>query len=367
MSYYKSRRAGLQGYLQGDVEKSHWKADRKPERAVISTSVVIVFMIAFSVCHISIVFQLDSHSHKETPLKPSRSVAPSTRFFSECTDRFCVLVSRPTFAATFLTKITLTLSTRMFGRNLVEEIASMLKDYADVLKEKSYPSKKNVPSCIVRNMAVTRLPIACIPLFYPLLPTSFLGCTHHYFVAEFISSQPLIALMVIDSNHVSTVKYFPHASKVKIGVGNFLSIEGDRYNHYHLINKNQRVDENLPQLNEFIEVKQGDSLKEKDIWEPCQLCWIGKDPTGAAAYSAEIIPFGHHRNAPLFGYNKSSVPLLIFCGVVEFQRLPWKEKKDAGLNDKLDEDHSSYTQKNTPEVQMQTTLVPTMGTNLLLS
>ncbi|KAG7090030.1 hypothetical protein E1B28_011650 [Marasmius oreades] len=138
------------------------------------------------------------------------------------------------------------------------------------------------------------------------------------------------------------------ASKVRIGRGNFSNVGRDQVNNYTIVqtrDKRTKVDSDPPELSEYTEIKRGDIFKDKDICYSWQLCSNGKDDTEAAVYIAQIMIGGrfgeskytvktyHGRNAakewrrdfsrcsmdwlrdvPLFGYNKSSVPLLIFCG-----------------------------------------------------
>ncbi|KAG7086055.1 hypothetical protein E1B28_003575 [Marasmius oreades] len=136
------------------------------------------------------------------------------------------------------------------------------------------------------------------------------------------------------------------ASKVKIGRGNFSNIGGDQNNYYYMIDKarsgKRKISKDPLELSRFTEIKHGDIYKDKDV---CHTTNGNNDATEAAVYYAEINingPFGQKkftvktyrgRNArkewkrdflrcsmdwcgdvPLFGYNTSSVPLLIFCG-----------------------------------------------------
>ncbi|KAF9262052.1 hypothetical protein L218DRAFT_988539 [Marasmius fiardii PR-910] len=97
-----------------------------------------------------------------------------------------------------------------------------------------------------------------------------------------------------DSNHPMT-QYFPHASKVRIGIANFSTVEGVQNNYYYTINeRRRRVNENLPRLGEFTEIKQGDILKDKDIGEPWSLSSRHErsGPVETALYTAKIINFG---------------------------------------------------------------------------
>ncbi|KAG7090090.1 hypothetical protein E1B28_011707 [Marasmius oreades] len=148
------------------------------------------------------------------------------------------------------------------------------------------------------------------------------------------------------------MEIFSGASKVKIGKANFSTIGRDQYNDYTVHQtivqtggKKKKSDNDLPELSEFTEIKRGDIYKSKDAGYSWQLCSNGKDDTEAAVYHAEINVTGSFgqktftvktyrgRNAmkqwrrdflrcskdwlgdvALFGYNKSSVPSLIFCG-----------------------------------------------------
>ncbi|KAF9262396.1 hypothetical protein L218DRAFT_402293 [Marasmius fiardii PR-910] len=154
---------------------------------------------------------------------------------------------------------------------------------------------------------------------------------------------------MVDSNR-SMMQYFPHASKVRIGIGNFSAVEGAQTNNYYTINeRRRRVGENLPLLDQFKEIMLGDIIKDRDIGEPWLLSSRHErlDPVETALYTAKIINFGDtkftvkaytggrkakktlkkkwrrdflscsndwRRDIPLFGYNQSSIPLLIFHG-----------------------------------------------------
>ncbi|KAG7090018.1 hypothetical protein E1B28_011639 [Marasmius oreades] len=138
------------------------------------------------------------------------------------------------------------------------------------------------------------------------------------------------------------------ASKVNIGRGNFSNIGRDQFNDCTIIQtreKRTKVGRDLPGLSEYTEIKRGDIYKDNDVCYSWQLCSNGNDDTEAAVYVARIMiggQFGQNRytvktyrgrnakkewrrdfsrcsedwlrNIPLFGYNKSSVPSLIFCG-----------------------------------------------------
>ncbi|KAG7090047.1 hypothetical protein E1B28_011666 [Marasmius oreades] len=145
----------------------------------------------------------------------------------------------------------------------------------------------------------------------------------------------------------SKMEILTGASKVKIGRGNFSSVGRDQFNYTIVQTRDKRtkVARGLPELSEFTEIKRGDIYKDKDVCYSWQLCSNGKENTEAAVYIAQIMIGGrfgeskftvktyHGRNAtkewsrdfsrcskdwlrdvPLFGYNKSSVPSLIFCG-----------------------------------------------------
>ncbi|KAF9252432.1 hypothetical protein L218DRAFT_729930 [Marasmius fiardii PR-910] len=139
-----------------------------------------------------------------------------------------------------------------------------------------------------------------------------------------------------------------NATKVTISKSPFSNVGRDQYSgctiHQHLARARggRGIRENLPRLEEFNEVKQGSIIKDKDIGEPWLLCSSG-ETIETAIYTAMIIPFGSEmftvraynggrkarkkwrgdflkcsndwrRDIPLFGYSKSSVPLLIFHG-----------------------------------------------------
>ncbi|KAG7090095.1 hypothetical protein E1B28_011711 [Marasmius oreades] len=149
------------------------------------------------------------------------------------------------------------------------------------------------------------------------------------------------------------MEVFTGASKVKIGKGNFSNVGRDQNNYYTTHNnivqtrgKNKKVSRDLPELSEYTEIKRGDIYKSKDgVCYSWRLCSNGKDDTEMAVYTAELNitgPFGQKkftvktyrgrsamkewrrdfsrcskdwlRDVPLFGYDRSSVPSLIFCG-----------------------------------------------------
>ncbi|KAF9262469.1 hypothetical protein L218DRAFT_406923 [Marasmius fiardii PR-910] len=136
------------------------------------------------------------------------------------------------------------------------------------------------------------------------------------------------------------------ASGVLINQSHFSNIEGNQYNYYmtdKTQSKKKTITGDLLELSEFTQVKRGDIYKDRDVCYSWRLCSNGKDETEAAVYYAEINIAGsfgqkkftvkayHGRNAkkewrrdflrcstnedvPLFGYNQSSVPSLIFYG-----------------------------------------------------
>ncbi|KAG7098151.1 hypothetical protein E1B28_000121 [Marasmius oreades] len=155
-------------------------------------------------------------------------------------------------------------------------------------------------------------------------------------------------LRVMD--HRSKMEMFSGASQVKIsGRGSFSNVGRDQCKDCTIVQtreKRTNVGRGLLSgLSEFTEIKRGDIYKDKDICYSWQLCSNGKEDTEAAVYHADIHVNGsfgqkkftvktyHGRDAmkewkrdfsrcskdwrrdiPLFGYNKSSVPSLIFCG-----------------------------------------------------
>ncbi|KAG7090100.1 hypothetical protein E1B28_011714 [Marasmius oreades] len=148
------------------------------------------------------------------------------------------------------------------------------------------------------------------------------------------------------------MEVFTSASKVKIGNGNFSSVGRDQYNyttHNNIVqtrDKKRKIGRGFPELSEFTEIKRGDVYKSKDgVCYSWNLCSNEKDDTEMAVYTAELNitgPFGQKkftvktyrgrnamkewrrdfsrcskdwlRDVPLFGYDRSSVPSLIFCG-----------------------------------------------------
>ncbi|KAF9262446.1 hypothetical protein L218DRAFT_405676 [Marasmius fiardii PR-910] len=130
--------------------------------------------------------------------------------------------------------------------------------------------------------------------------------------------------------------------------GHFSNVGGDQNNYYQTNvqngGKKGKTNRDLPELSEFTEVKRGDIYKYGNSCYSWRFYSNGKD-TEAAIYHAEINivgPFGQkkytiktyhgrsgrkewrreflrcsrdwHGDVPLFGYNKSSVPSLIFYG-----------------------------------------------------
>ncbi|KAF9261538.1 hypothetical protein L218DRAFT_961299 [Marasmius fiardii PR-910] len=147
-----------------------------------------------------------------------------------------------------------------------------------------------------------------------------------------------------------------HASGVVIHGSSLSNVGRDQYNHctvqqtivHARQNKDFNIGMHLPETSQFSEVKRGDIYKD-----PSGVCYSwrlhsnGEDDTEAAVYHAELNiagPFGQKkftvktyrgrnamkewrrdflrcsdsedwcRDIPLFGYNTSSVPLLIFRG-----------------------------------------------------
>ncbi|KAF9261558.1 hypothetical protein L218DRAFT_1001601 [Marasmius fiardii PR-910] len=144
-----------------------------------------------------------------------------------------------------------------------------------------------------------------------------------------------------------------HASGVSIHSSSISNVGRDQYNHctvqqtiVHTRHRKDKIGMHLPELSQFSEIKRGDIYKDSSgVCYSWRLCSNGKDDTEAAVYHAELNitgPFGQKkftvktyrgrnakkewrrdflrcsedwcRDIPLFGYNTSSVPLLIFCG-----------------------------------------------------
>ncbi|KAG7090126.1 hypothetical protein E1B28_011735 [Marasmius oreades] len=156
----------------------------------------------------------------------------------------------------------------------------------------------------------------------------------------------------MSDDHRPTMNVLAGASRVKIGRANFSTVGRDQYNdctvHQTIIQtqyKKRKIGRYLPELSEFTEIKRGDIYKSKDVCYSWRLRSNGKDDTEAAVFHAEINIIGSFgqkkftvktyrgQNAikewrrdflrcsqdwrgdiPLFGYNQSSVPSLIFCG-----------------------------------------------------
>ncbi|KAF9254897.1 hypothetical protein L218DRAFT_1082112 [Marasmius fiardii PR-910] len=139
------------------------------------------------------------------------------------------------------------------------------------------------------------------------------------------------------------------ATGINIKKSHFSNVGRDQNNCYQTIvqngGKKRKTNRGLPELSEFTEVKRGDIYKHGNVCYSWRLGSNGKDDTEAAVYTAQIMITGcfwdskftvktyHGRNGkkewqrdflrcsgdwhgsiPLFGYNKSSVPLLIFHG-----------------------------------------------------
>ncbi|KAF9256226.1 hypothetical protein L218DRAFT_1027478 [Marasmius fiardii PR-910] len=146
------------------------------------------------------------------------------------------------------------------------------------------------------------------------------------------------------------------ATGINIERGYFSSVGRDQYNYYYGSQEGGRkgkVTRGLHELSECTEVKRGDIYKDKDVCYSWQLCSNGKDDTEAAVYTAQIMIAGRfadnkftvktyhgqngekewqrdfqrcskdcHGDVPLFGYNKSSVPSLIFHGGRDLELIP---------------------------------------------
>ncbi|KAF9261556.1 hypothetical protein L218DRAFT_988850 [Marasmius fiardii PR-910] len=156
------------------------------------------------------------------------------------------------------------------------------------------------------------------------------------------------------SNH-NRNEILNHASGATIHSSSISNIGRDQYNHctvqqtiVHARQKDLKIGMHLPELSQFSEIKRGDIYKDSSgVCYSWRLCSNGKGDTEAAVYHAELNiagPFGQKkftvktyrgrnakkewrqdflrcsdsedwcRDIPLFGYNTSSVPLLIFCG-----------------------------------------------------
>ncbi|KAF9262482.1 hypothetical protein L218DRAFT_1077979 [Marasmius fiardii PR-910] len=139
------------------------------------------------------------------------------------------------------------------------------------------------------------------------------------------------------------------ATGTNIKNSHFWNVGRDQNNYYQTIvqngGKKRKINRDPPELSQFTEIKWGNIYKDKDVCYSWRLCSNGKDDTEAAVYTAQIMISGHfgdskytvktyhgrngkkewrrdfqrcsgdwHRDIPLFGYNKSSVPSLIFHG-----------------------------------------------------
>ncbi|KAG7090107.1 hypothetical protein E1B28_011719 [Marasmius oreades] len=157
---------------------------------------------------------------------------------------------------------------------------------------------------------------------------------------------------MLGSNH-PTMEVLTGATGITMNRSHFSNVGKDQYNdctvHQTIVQtrcRRKKFDRDLPELSEFTEIKRGDIYKNKDMCYSWRLCSNGKDNTEAAVYHAEVnitgSEFGQKkftvktyrgrnamkewrrdftrcskdwlRDVPLFGYNKSSVPSLIFCG-----------------------------------------------------
>ncbi|KAF9259156.1 hypothetical protein L218DRAFT_990162 [Marasmius fiardii PR-910] len=166
--------------------------------------------------------------------------------------------------------------------------------------------------------------------------------------------------MSSSSSHPSTVpnshtqnEMLNHASEVTIYGSSFSNIGRDQYRHCTVqqqifVHPPQKKDLNirmdLPELDQFTEVKRGDIHRYSSDVFYCSR-WEDEDDIEAAVYHAELNMVGSFaqkkftvktyrgqnameewrrdflscsadwcRDIPLFGYNRSSIPLLIFCG-----------------------------------------------------
>ncbi|KAF9262422.1 hypothetical protein L218DRAFT_988262 [Marasmius fiardii PR-910] len=154
------------------------------------------------------------------------------------------------------------------------------------------------------------------------------------------------AVKALSHAHPSTrMEVLAKATGVTVNNSHFTNIGGNQVNYYTTTRHargRREIKESLPRLEEFNEVKQGNIIKDKDIGDPWPLC--SREQTAeTAVYTAKIVPFGNElftvkaysggrkakkkwrrdflkcsndwrRDIPLFGYSKSSVPLLIFHG-----------------------------------------------------
>ncbi|KAF9261832.1 hypothetical protein L218DRAFT_988702 [Marasmius fiardii PR-910] len=148
-----------------------------------------------------------------------------------------------------------------------------------------------------------------------------------------------------------TMDVLTGATGINIERSQFSNVGKNQYNdctiHQTIIEKRAKIiNRDLPGLSEFTEVKWGDIYKDKDVCYSWRLCSNAKlDNTEAAVFHAEINIVGSfgqkkytvktyhgrngkkewrrdllrcsgdwHRDIPLFGYTRSSVPSLIFYG-----------------------------------------------------
>ncbi|KAF9256066.1 hypothetical protein L218DRAFT_1007855 [Marasmius fiardii PR-910] len=155
-----------------------------------------------------------------------------------------------------------------------------------------------------------------------------------------------------DTDRTVRMEFLTGATGVKINQAHFSNIGRDQHNYYAVQNpmfynrrKRRKVEADLIELSEFTEVKRGDIYKDKDVGNSWRLRSNEKDATEAAVYLADIAIPSRFRtnkftvktyrgrqamkewrrdflrcskdwrgNVPLYGYSRSSVPLLIFHG-----------------------------------------------------
>ncbi|KAF9260707.1 hypothetical protein L218DRAFT_962280 [Marasmius fiardii PR-910] len=161
---------------------------------------------------------------------------------------------------------------------------------------------------------------------------------------------PNVHFSMKDTTSHPRMEILTDATGITIDRTHFSSVGRDQNNYFTadyriLQKKRRRLGKDIPELSEFTEIKRGDIYKSKDVYYAQQLSSNRKDMTEAAVYHAEIHTAGslgqgkftiktyrgqnamkdwRHdflicskdwcRNVPLFGYNKESVPLLIFHG-----------------------------------------------------
>ncbi|KAG7090147.1 hypothetical protein E1B28_011755 [Marasmius oreades] len=149
-----------------------------------------------------------------------------------------------------------------------------------------------------------------------------------------------------------TMEVLADATGTAIDRSHFSNVGRDQYNNYTTHNniytgeKRKKVGKDLPvDLSEFTEIKRGDIYRDQDVRYSWKLLSNGRESTEATVYHAEINitgSFGHKKftvktyhglnamkewrrdfsrcsqdwqgNIPLFGYNVSSYPSLIFHG-----------------------------------------------------